>query len=254
MIIALLCMIISGLKRDAFAPLRQHANDSFSPILSVANYPFQTISIFLHDVTGVAQLQADNKRLIEENSKLREWYQTALLLESENKSLRKLLNMAPSPEYDHIGARVLSDAGNTYAKSILVSAGENQGILKGAAVLAQDGLIGRVVEVSDKTSRILLVTDFNSRVTVVIENTSQHAIMAGSNQETPRLIHIPQESEIAENARVITSGYGGVYPHGLPVGRIKISPTGGYEVVLFANLDTLQNIKIIQDKKDRKAR
>ncbi len=193
-------------------------------------------------------MQADNKRLNEENGKLREWYQMALLLDSENKSLRKLLNMAPMQEYNHIGARVLSDTNNTYAKSLLVNVGKDQGVKKGAAVLSENGLIGRLVEVGDKTSRVLLITDYNSRVPIVIENTSQHAIMAGTNTSIPHLIHMSQESDMSSGARIITSGYGGIYPHGLPVGRIQRSEKGEYEVILFANLDTLQNVKIMQEK------
>ncbi len=241
-------MAVSAFRHNTFDSLRAAAADSFSPVLIVASLPFQSMSLLLHDVTGFAQLQADNKRLIEENEKLREWYQMALLLDSENKSLRNLLNMAPMQEYNHIGARVLSDTNNTYAKSLLVSVGKQKGIKKGAAVLSENGLIGRVVEVSDKTSRILLVTDYNSRVPIVIENTSQHAIMAGTNTPVPRLMHMSQESDIATGSRVITSGYGGVYPHGLPVGRIKTADNGDYEVILFADLDTLQNVKIMQEK------
>lgn len=210
--------------------------------------PFENFALFLHDMTGLAQLQADNKRLESENKKLREWYQMALLLESENKSLRKLLNMAPMPEYDHIGARVLSDTGTAYAKSVLVHAGKDKQVSKGNAVLSGEGLIGRVIEVSDKTSRILMVTDLNSRVPVVVENTKQHAIMAGTNTKHPKLTHLLQDGDLSKKSRIITSGYGGVYPRGLPVGIVEISASGDYQVNLFADMDALHEIKILKEK------
>lgn len=248
-VLSLVLMIVSAIKPRVFDGVRNSATEGFAPILIVAGLPFQNFALFLHDVTGFAQLQADKKRLQEENEKLREWYQMALLLDSENKSLRKLLNMAPMPEYTHVGARVMSDSGSTYAKSLLVAVGANQGAKKGNAVLSGDGLIGRIIDLSDSTARVLLVTDFNSRVPVVVENTSQHAIMAGNNTVRPRLIHLPQESDISVGVRVVTSGYGGIYPHGIPVGRVALSEKdGSYEIVLFADLDALQNVKIMQEK------
>ena len=248
-------MIVSAVKPRMFDTARSTATEGFAPILTVAGLPFQSFALFLHDVTGFAQLQADKKRLQEENEKLREWYQMALLLDSENKSLRKLLNMAPMNEYTHVGARVMSDSGSTYAKSLIVGVGEDQGAKKGDAVLSGNGLIGRIIDLSSNTSRVLLVTDFNSRVPVVVENTSQHAIMAGDNSVRPRLIHLPQESDISIGARVVTSGYGGIYPHGIPVGLVQQGKNGSeYEIVLFADLDALQNVKIMQEKKTRRIR
>ncbi len=252
LILSLVLMIVSAVKPRIFEGVRNSATEGFAPILIVAGLPFQNFALFLHDVTGFAQLQADKKRLQEENEKLREWYQMALLLDSENKSLRKLLNMAPMNEYTHVGARVMSDSGSTYAKSLLVAIGANQGVKKGNAVLSGDGLIGRIIDSSDNTARVLLVTDFNSRVPVVVENTSQHAIMAGNNSVRPRLIHLPQESDISIGARIVTSGYGGIYPHGIPVGLVQMAGNGSdYEIVLFANLDALQNVKIMQEKTAR---
>lgn len=248
-ILSLFLLLFSAIRPSAFDGVRASTTDAFAPVMIVAGLPFQNFALFLHDVTGYAQLQADKKRLEEENEKLREWYQMALLLDSENKSLRKLLNMAPMSEYNHIGTRVISDSGSTYAKSVLVNLGAKDGVKKGNAALSGDGLVGRVIDLSDKTSRILLVTDFNSRVPVVVENTSQHAIMAGNNTVNPVLIHLPQESDINENARIVTSGYGGIYPHGIPVGRVVHSAQNKkYEVILFADLDALQNVKIMQEK------
>ncbi len=246
MFISVILMVVSSFKPHIIEPVRNSVVDVFSPVLFVVSVPFQHVAIFFHDVTGLAQLQADNLRLEQENVKLRDWYQTALLLNSENKSLRELLNLKVDPQYKNISARVISDSGNTYVKSLLVSVGKEDGITKGLSVLSGDGLIGRVVEVSDTTSRILLVNDINSRVPVMVEDTGQHAIMSGQNTSTPNLIHLPQDSEIAEGARLITSGYGGVYPHGLPVGKMVVQNGNVKSVSLFSDFDTIQIVRILQ--------
>ena len=240
---------MSAFKPHLFDPARTKVSDIFAPALSLVGLPFQTISTFMRNVMGLAQLQADNVRLEQENIRLREWYQIALLLDSENKSLRELLNLEIDDEpYKHISARVIADAGNTYVKSLIVSVGRNEGVEKGNAVLSGDGLIGRIVEVGEKTSRILLVTDINSRVPVVIEDTGQHAVMAGTNGIKPKLIHLPLDSEISKGGRLITSGYGGMYPHGLPVGEAIDGVENTMGVALFSNLDRIQIVRILQKR------
>ena len=247
--ISIVLMALSAFKPHMFDSVRTRVADAFSPILFLTSLPFQHVAILLHDVTGLAQLQADNVRLEQENIRLREWYQTALLLESENKSLRELLNLKVDPQYDHVSVRVIADAGNTYVKSLLVPVGVTDGVVKGAAVLSGDGLIGRIVEAGEVSSRVLLVTDINSRVPIVVEDTGQHAILAGNNTLRPTLIHLPEDSEIVQGSRLITSGYGGMYPHGLPVGSVNIGVDNVLGVSLFSNFDTIQIVRILQKEK-----
>ncbi len=249
-IISIILMAISAFKPNSFDLARSKTSDIFAPALSLVSFPFYHISIFLHGITGFAQLQADNLRLTQENKRLREWYNIALLLDSENKSLRDLLNLKVDPNYNHISARIIADAGNTYMKSFLAAAGRDRGVKKGAAVLSGNGLVGRIIEVGKDTSRILLVTDINMRVPVVVEGAGQHAIMAGTNDRYPKLIHLPQDSEILDGARLITSGYGGAYPHGLPVGKVAVGDDGVMRVALFTDFNKLQIVRILQKSSD----
>ncbi|MGN7437973.1 MAG: rod shape-determining protein MreC [Alcanivorax sp.] len=247
--ISVILIAASTFRPAAFEGARNVTADIFAPALSTVGMPFQQVTMFLHNVTNLAQLQADKSRLEEENMRLREWYQTALLLDSENRSLRELLNLQVDSSYSHVSARILADSGNAYVKSLLVAAGADEGLIKGAAVVAGEGLVGRVVEVGEETSRIILVNDVNSRVPVVVEDSGQHAIMAGMNEQNPRLIHIPEDTTINEGARVVTSGYGGVYPQGLPVGRVVANENGGLEVVLFSDFNTLQIVRVLLREK-----
>jgi rod shape-determining protein MreC len=246
MVVSVFLMAFSSFRPSAFEGMRTFTEDQFSKPLSFVSYPFQITTLMLHDITDFAQVQGDNLRLEQENIRLRQWYQTALLLDSENRALRELLNLRFDPTYRHIAARILADSGNTYVKSILVAVGKRDGVKKDAAVVAGEGLIGRVVEVGDETARVLLVNDINSRVPVVVEDTGQHAIMAGTNEANPRLIHVPKESEITEGSRIITSGYGGVFPIGLPIGRMRVGKNGEMQIILFSDFDRLQIVRVLQ--------
>jgi len=248
--IAFLIFLFSLVSPQSISGIRMSATDTIAPLLSAVNKPLVHASDALRNASGLGNLQAENIRLKQENLRLKEWYQTALLLESENKSLRDLLNVKVEPHYKTITARVLSDTGNAFAKSALISAGSDDGIKKGQAVMAGEGLIGRVVEVGNQTSRMLLITDINSRVPVLIEDTRQHAILAGHNQDTTKLLHLPLDSTVNEAARIITSGHGGLFPHGLAIGRAHIDQEGQVNVVPFANFDRIVHVRVIDKSAD----
>jgi len=239
-------MFVSAIKPRSFDGLRAGTADVFAPVLEFVSQPLQRGSLFVQDVTGLAALQAENEQLREENVRLREWYQTAMLLEAENKSLRELLNVKLDPQHSFITARVIADSGNAYVKSLLLSAGKSDGVEKGQAVLSGEGLVGRIVEAGQRTSRILLVNDVNSRVPVVVQDTLQHAVMAGTNGTYPRLIHLSQDTKILEGARIMTSGYGGVFPPGLPVGKVVLKKDGVRRVALFADLDRMLYVRCVK--------
>ena len=248
-LLALAMLLLSTFYPSALGGLRVSAADALSPVLNVVSMPLQRAAVFVRDVTGLAAIQAENARLTEENTKLREWYQTALLLEAENKSLRELMNVKTEPQNTYITARILSDSNSNFAKSLLVSAGTLDGVQKGQAVIAGDGLIGRVVEAGEKTARVLLITDMNSRVPVLVENSRQHAIFAGQNEHQGHLVHLPPESNVADGARIITSGLGGVFPMGLPVG---IAKNNDIDVVIepFADFNRLMHVRIVSRPAD----
>lgn len=224
---------------------RLAATDMAAPLMAAVNTPFRMAADYVTAVTGLTELQAENERLKSENARLREWYQTALSLKTENESLQQLLNLKLPPPYTYITARVIADAGNTFARSLLILAGQNDGVVKGQAVLSGEGLVGRVIESGGRAARILLLTDMNSRVPVVIEGSDIKAIVAGENSSTPVLIHLPRDHELQAGARIVTSGHGGLFPPGVPVGYVVLGENGQVSVQLLAQADNLSFVRII---------
>lgn len=250
MVLASGLMLFSVFAPQTAASIRVMATDVLVPVLEVVSLPLQRTAIFVRDVSGLAHIQAENARLLEENIKLREWHQSALLLEAENKSLRELLNVRVEPENKYITARILSDSGSAFAKSVLVSAGQRDGVRKGQAVISGEGVVGRIVETGQTVSRVLLMSDMNSRVPIVVENSRQHAIFAGDNQQQGRLLHLPADSQIEIGARIVTSGQGGLFPAGLPVGKIHAIENTDVKVEPFVDFTRLFYVRIIDRPQD----
>lgn len=250
MLAATLLLTVSFVRPGMFGGVRTTVSDALTPVLSVLSAPFRQAADFVSGVSGLTELRAENTQLHAENIRLREWYQTALMLESENQSLQALLNVKPDPQHRFITARVIGDSGNAFVKSALVSAGENDGVQKGQAVLSGDGVVGRIIEAGNNSARILLLTDFNSRVPVLVEGSRQKAILAGTNGDMPLLKYLPQDSDIREGTRIVTSGNGGLFMAGLPVGTVDRGDDGQLYVKLYADISRLTHVRIVDYPED----
>lgn len=236
---------ISAYNPASLQGTRGLVTDLFAPVLMAVNYPVEKTAAYVKAVTGIAQLQAENARLRSENTRLREWHQMALTLKEENAALHDLLKVKTDPALNYITARVIADSGNAYVKTLLVMAGKQDGVKSKQAAVTGEGLVGRVIETGNNTSRILLLTDINSRIPVMIENNNGHAILAGRNDDRPVLRHLPQDLEAKEGLTVLTSGQGGIFPAGIPVGTLQADTEGGYHVMPFADPAKARYVRII---------
>ena len=253
-IIACVLLLASSARPQMLHGIQTGVADIISPAIAMLARPIQQAAEFVRNVSGLAELQSQNIQIQQENGRLREWYQMALLLEAENRSLRDLLNLKLPALHSYITTRVLSDVGNAFVKSVLVEAGSEDGVQKGQAVLSGEGLIGRIVQVGKNTSRVLLVTDRNSRVPVLVENTQQHAILAGRNNKKPVVMRVANGNTISIGARIVTSGRGGVFPYGLPIGRIFLDENGEKRVKLNADMGALVHVRIVNKPVDENLR
>ncbi|MBI4966986.1 MAG: rod shape-determining protein MreC [Rhodospirillales bacterium] len=224
--------------------MRGSVTDAVTPLFEMLSRPAATMAEFVDNVRNLATVRTENTRLREENAKLLRWQSVARQLEAENGQLRGLLNFVPGPDAGFIAARVVADTGGAFAHSLLVNAGARDGVRKGQAVLAGDGLVGRVAQVGQRSARVLLVTDLNSRIPVLVESSRARAILSGDNGERPRLNYLSDSMRVEAGDRVVTSGHGGVLPPGLPVG-VAVQAGDGWRVEPFASRYRLEYVRIV---------
>jgi rod shape-determining protein MreC len=130
-------------------------------------------------------------------------------------------------------------------RTVMVNAGADQGAARGQAAIAEGGLIGRLTEVGSRAARVLLITDLNSRIPVVIPTSRTSAVLAGDNSDRPQLAFASEPKAVKIGDRVVTSGDGGVFPPGLPVGVVAALDHGNARVEPYAELRTLDYVLLV---------
>ena len=226
--------------------VRTQVADAFVPILDAISRPVATVNDGVQQVQGLIALRSENQRLIDENRRLRSWESVARQLESENRAFRDLLSFAPEAAQRFTAARVVGDSDGAFVHSVLVNAGERDGVRKGQAAVNGEGLVGRVAEVGERSARVLLVTDLNSRIPVRLESQRTRAILAGDNSQRPRLLYLLADAKVSPGDRIVTSGHGGVFPPGLPVGVVTLIANGDVRVQPFVDWERLEYVRLIE--------
>lgn len=225
--------------------VRTHATDALAPIMDVASRPVDAVRDGVEEANALLDIRGENARLREQNAQLLRWQAAARKLEAENRELRALMNVKDERAASYITARVIADTGGTFAHSLLLNAGSSDGIRKGQAVMTGEGLVGRVQETGARSARLLLLTDLNSRIPVLVEPSRVRAVLAGTNTERPRLIHLPPGAVVSPGERVVTSGHAGAFPPGVPVGAIATVSDGAIGVQPFVNRARLEYVSIL---------
>lgn len=246
LVVAALTLIIVGRQEQELVEnVRISVVEAVSPLLDTLAKPAEFVAEAVSTVGELAHLRGENARLREENQRLLRWEAVARRLEAENKAFRSLLNFVPEQPFRYISARVIADSSGAFVRSMLLAAGAENGVQKGQAAISGEGLVGRVAEVADHTSRILLVTDLNSRIPIRLESSRDRGILAGDNTDRPRIIYLPQTARVMPGDRVVTSGAGGVFPPGLAIGTIVPTEDDQVRVQPFANWNRLEYVRIV---------
>lgn len=205
-----------------------------------------------------AELQQINDSLLVENFELRE-------VERENQSLREMLDFAQTrPGLDlrgaQIVARVIGRESNNFLDYIMLDLGQQHGVTVGMSVLTDQGLVGRISEVTDTTSKVLLITDSSSAINAILQSSRLNGVVRGTPSGDLVMDYIPQGAQFSIGEVVLSSGLGGRVPKGIPIGQVieirqrdidvfqqaVVEPTVDFQrlelVMIVTNFDPLENV------------
>ncbi|MBY0422999.1 MAG: rod shape-determining protein MreC [Parvularculaceae bacterium] len=225
MILVSLILLASSLysaEASVFRKARESVMDAAAPVLEALSRPLAFVQQRIGDVRDYFNVLEKNQALREENAELRQWMQEALRLRAELKAYDRLQDFAADLETTPIDAFVIGESNDAFYRSMLVNAGAGDGVRRGMAVIDENGLIGRIVEVGKRSSRILLLTSVQSGIPVYVEETGLEGILKGNNGPRPVIDFAASTSpiEFKTGQRVVTSGAGGALPRGVAVGRL----------------------------------
>jgi rod shape-determining protein MreC len=201
--------------------------------------------LFLYGLTN------ENKRLGETNARLTRKvieYREAYL---ENIRLRKLLAFKEKLGYTTVAAVITRRDTAGIMKTLMIDRGENHGIRKGQSVIVETGLVGRVIETTWRTSRVLILTDENSNVDAMIQRTRANGILQGTGMGACNLKYIIKTETVLKGDIVLTSGLGGVYPKELILGIVrevennKTSMFQNINVVPFVDFSKMEEVLVV---------
>ncbi len=165
-----------------------------------------------------SELENINSSLLAENFELRE-------VERENQWLREQLAYAqtrPGLELRgaQIVARVIGRESNNFLEYIMLDLGQGHGVRVGMSVVTDQGFVGRISEVTESTSKVLLITDASSAVNAILQSSRLNGVIRGTPSGDLVMDYIPQGEEFSVGEAVLTSGLGGRVPRGIPIGQV----------------------------------
>ncbi|MBF0272386.1 MAG: rod shape-determining protein MreC [Magnetococcales bacterium] len=189
-------------------------------VQSLLSRPVSTIERFQDRMSELSRLDRENRQYKAEVERLRPLGIRLEELEQENHRLKSLLQMRPDPAFRALAVRVVGDSSSAFARSYILNAGRQDGVIVNAPVTVPEGLVGRVVRASDTASLVISLLDLNSRVPVLIQRSRVKAVSAGQNNTRLNLEYLPKDADVVIGDLVVTSGTGGIFPKGLAVGKV----------------------------------
>jgi rod shape-determining protein MreC len=168
----------------------------------------------------LAGFRSENERLRKRVQTLEIEWQRLLEAEATNRRLQQLLDFRSELPAGAITASIIASSATSWFQSCVLNKGSADGLRKGMAVVTPMGVVGKVVTVTRRTAKVLLLTDPNSGIDVLVQRTRSRGIVSGSLESGTVLKYMKRSEDVQEGDRLVTSGLDNVFPKGLLVGTV----------------------------------
>ena len=230
---------------DDYGRARTFSDKVMAPVGDALSTPGRLTGQGVDGIRDYFFAVSENRRLRAELKEMQQWRDVAIALRDTNERYGAVLGLRTDPPIPMASARIVTDSRGPFANSRLANVGSEKGVKPGNPVMSETGLVGRVVGVTQGVSRVLLLTDVASRTPVMIDRTNARAILTGDGGPNPKLEYLRGQSPVRAGDRVLTSGDGGVFPRGLPVGVAVRGLDGRWRVVLASDKAAVDFVRIL---------
>ena len=248
-VISTLIFFLDSIKFTAIDITRSFLRDGIYRASSIASSPIRFVKYSGDKIKLHFSIYDENKILKEELNRLKNKDLDFEFLSSKNRNLQKLIETDEEIVEETVLAKVLLDKNSPFLKSVIINKGKNSQIKKGMPVVDGNYLVGKTVEVNYLSSRVLLLNDLNSRIPVTLEPDATQAILVGNAEKNPILEYLPEFFEVEEGKTVFASGKDGIFPAGIPVGKIFLEEDVA-KVKLFSDPNQISFLNIVLTNTD----
>ena len=223
-ILILVLIVIFSNKETNTSFFENIANKLVMPMQNGLTYLKNKVSGNSTFFTDINNLKNENKELKDENSRLEQSLRELENIKTENETLKEYLGLTEKyGEYKTVPAYIINKDISNYSKTIVINIGKNDGIEEKMTVIADEGLVGHVISVTDNTAKVRTIIDTSSSISCLMTTNNDSIICKGtldSNSEL-KAMYIPTNANLVQGDSVETSGLGGIYPKGIHVGTVK---------------------------------
>jgi len=215
--IGILALALSGV----FTSLSRLVVSPLTSIQTWVSQQYQGVENFMSASQDIREIRQHNTELEAENARMQAQIVELQQQLIEYEILSALLEFArANPEHKYIGASVIGRDPSPFLNYIIINRGSDDGLKRGMPVVTQNGLAGRIVQVTATGARVSLITDPVTRINVRIEPSRSAAVLSGSITGDITLEQIPQQAEVNPGNLILTSGLGGNYPQNIIIGQV----------------------------------
>lgn len=249
-----LIFLVSTLGSQKFGTLHRLVAEITGPVQLVVARGIDSFNTFRKDYLHLFTIRDENKRLWKELQECRDAANRNREALATNTRLRKLLQFKESTDLPTVAARIVGKDPSLWFRSVVIDRGENDGVAKGMPVMSGDGVVGQVFAVSPNFAKVLLAISPSSAIDVLLQKSRVRGILKGAGSLTCKLDYVLKTVDVQEGDQVVTAGYGGLFPTGMPVGvvsRVVKQRRGMFleiEVTPTVDFLTLEDVLVIQQE------
>jgi rod shape-determining protein MreC len=207
-------------KKRSWNPAEQIIVEIVAPLQKIIQQTIHITEGVWLKYFGLINVRDENRQLNKEIDALRIENNRYRELLTTNRRLQKLFQFKETIDYPVLAVQVIGRDPTGWFKSVIIDKGTKSGLKVNMAVVNASGVVGRLVSVSPKYAKVLLIIDQNSAVDCIIQRSREKSIIKGFTLKICKLDYVVKTSDVVVGDKVITSGMGRVFPKGLPVGEV----------------------------------
>jgi len=251
LILAISLLIFSKNNKNFDIEARKIISDITFPLMQVIEYPINISASLFLNFRDLINVKTENKTLKQKILDLEKIQLKSLNIFAENTRLKKILNFV-----NYLGivkyktAKILYKNRGSLTKELIIKIGLFDDIQEGSVVLGTYGVVGRIVNITNDFSQVLLLTDSKSKIPVFISESEVKGILTGNNSQYPEILYLDEDHNIIKGDKVFTSGDGDLLLSGLFIGTVHEVEEKSVKIKLIENIKKIDIVTILDVRQE----